>query len=255
RLVAAGTRELVLVAQDYTAYGHDLTGGMGLGGLLRRLSDIDDDIWIRVLYGHPESIDDDIIRTMAERPNICPYFDLPIQHASDRVLRRMGRRHTQADLFHLFERIREFAPQASLRTTVIVGFPGETDQDFKTLQSFVETVRFDHLGVFTYSDADDLPSHRLDAHVSRKTARKRHDRLMSRQRDISTEKNAAYLDRTLDVLIEESPEADLFLGRTAFQAPEVDGLVYVKGRELPLGRFAPVTIIDTLEYDLVGEAR
>jgi len=254
RLIGAGTRELVLVAQDATAYGHDLNGDMSLGGLLRRLSDIGDDIWIRVLYGHPESIDDDIIRTMAERSNICPYFDLPIQHASDRMLRRMGRRHTQADLFRLFERIREIAPEASLRTTAIVGFPGETDRDFKTLQSFVETVRFDHLGVFTYSDADDLPSHRLDAHVSRTTARKRHDRLMARQRDISAEKNAAYLDHTLDVLIEESPEADLFLGRTAFQAPEVDGLVYVKGRELPLGHFVPVTIIDTLEYDLVGEA-
>lgn len=253
-LVAAGTRELILVAQDSTAYGRDRAGGPGLAELLERLSEIDGGIWIRVLYGHPESIDDGIIRTMAIRPNICSYFDLPIQHASDGVLRRMGRGHTRSDLFRLFDRIREIAPEASLRTTAIVGFPGETDRDFKALLSFVETVRFDHLGVFTYSDAEDLPSHRLDGHVSNATARKRHDRLMARQRDISEEKNAGYLGRTLTVLVEESPEAGLFLGRTAFQAPEVDGLVYIHGRDLPIGRFASVTITDTLEYDLVGEA-
>lgn len=254
RLVAAGTRELILVAQDSTAYGRDREGGPGLAELLERLSEIDDGIWIRVLYGHPESIDDGIIRTMALRPNICSYFDLPVQHASDGVLRRMGRNHTRSDLFRLFERIREIAPEASLRTTAIVGFPGETDRDFKALLSFVEAVRFDHLGVFTYSDAEDLPSHRLDGHVPHATARKRHDRLMARQRDISEEKNAGYLGRTLTVLVEESPEAGLFLGRTAFQAPEVDGLVYIHGRDLPIGRFASVTITDTLEYDLVGEA-
>lgn len=254
RLVAAGTRELILVAQDSTAYGRDRAGGPGLAELLERLSEIDGGIWIRVLYGHPESIDDGIIRTMAIRPNICSYFDLPIQHASDGVLRRMGRGHTRSDLFRLFDRIREIAPEASLRTTAIVGFPGETDRDFKALLSFVETVRFDHLGVFIYSDAEDLPSHRLDGHVSNATARKRHDRLMARQRDISEEKNAGYLGRTLTVLVEESPEAGLFLGRTAFQAPEVDGLVYIHGRDLPIGRFASVTITDTLEYDLVGEA-
>ena len=254
RLAAAGTRELILVAQDSTAYGQDLDDGSNLADLLEGLSEIRDDIWIRVLYGHPESISEDAIRTMADRPNICAYFDLPIQHASDRVLRRMGRRHTQADLLRLFDRIREIAPGASLRTTVIVGFPGETDRDFKTLLSFVETVRFDHLGVFTYSDADDLPSHCLDGHVSRTVAQKRHDRLMERQIDISTEKNARYLGQTLDVLIEESPEAGLFLGRTVFQAPEVDGLVYVNAPSLSVGRFAPVSITDTLEYDLVGEA-
>lgn len=254
RLVAAGTRELILVAQDSTAYGQDLGDGSDLSGLLGRLSGIRDDIWIRVLYGHPDSISDDTIRIIADRPNICPYFDLPIQHASDQVLRRMGRRHTQSDLLRLFERIRRIAPEASLRTTVIVGFPGETDRDFNTLHSFVEKVRFDHLGVFTYSDAEDLPSHRLDGHVPHDVALKRHDRLMEHQIDISSGKNARYLDQTLDVLIEESPETDIFLGRTAFQAPEVDGLVYVHARNLPIGRFAPVTITDTLEYDLVGEA-
>jgi ribosomal protein S12 methylthiotransferase len=191
---------------------------------------------------------------MGARPNICPYFDLPVQHASDRILRRMGRGHTRADLLALFSRIREIVPHASLRTTVIVGFPGETDQDFKALLSFAEAVRFDHLGAFTYSDADDLPSHRLDGHVPRAVAEKRRDRLMERQIAIAAEKNAAYLDRTLDVLIEEAPETGLYLGRTAFQAPEVDGLVYVNARNLALGRFALVKITDTLEYDLVGDA-
>lgn len=254
RLAAAGTRELILVAQDSTAYGRDIGDGSNLTDLLDRLSAVGDDIWIRVLYGHPESISDDMIRTMADRPNICPYFDLPIQHADDRVLRRMGRRHTQADLLKLFDRIRELAPGAALRTTVIVGFPGETDREFKTLMSFAAAVRFDHLGVFTYSDADDLPSHRLDGHVSPAVARKRRDRLMARQVGISAEKIAGYLDRSLDVLIEESPETGVFIGRTALQAPEVDGLVYVRAPSLPIGRFARVKITDTLEYDLVGEA-
>ena len=254
RLVDAGTRELILVAQDSTAYGRDRSGGPGLASLLQRLSDLSNDIWIRVLYGHPESINEDIIRTMGERPNICPYFDLPVQHASDRILRRMGRHHTREELFSLFSQIRETVPRASLRTTVIVGFPGETDRDFKTLLSFAEAVRFDHLGAFTYSDADDLPSHRLGGHVSRAVAEKRRDRLMERQVAISTEKNTAHLGRTLDVLIEESPEPGLYLGRTDFQAPEVDGLVYVNGQELVLGRFATVKITDTLEYDLVGDA-
>ncbi|GBC62976.1 ribosomal protein S12 methylthiotransferase RimO [Desulfonema ishimotonii] len=253
-LIDAGTKELILVAQDTTDYGRDLGTGDDLARLLAALSDLSGDIWLRVLYGHPESITDAMIRVMTERPNICAYFDLPIQHASDAVLKKMGRRHPREDLLRLFEKIRAADPAAALRTTAIVGFPGETEEDFGELLDFAETVRFDHLGVFTYSDSDDLPSHRLPGHVRSEVAQERYDRLMALQVGISDENNQKYLDRTLKVLIEESPEPGLFTGRTAFQAPEVDGMVYVHHEgPLKIGDFAHVRITDTLEYDLVGE--
>lgn len=255
RLVENGVKELVLVAQDSTAYGHDLGTETDLAMLLKSLAALSQDIWIRVLYGHPESMDEKIIRTMTEHPNICSYFDLPIQHASDRILKKMGRAHSREDLHRLFETIRKADPNASLRTTVIVGFPGETEKDFRQLLSFAEEIRFDHLGVFTYSDADDLPSHRLSAHVSQKIAQERYDRLMACQMEISGQKNQKYLDRTLKTLIEELPEAGVAEGRTWFQAPEVDGMTYVHHKgNLNIGDFVQVRITDTLEYDLVGEA-
>jgi ribosomal protein S12 methylthiotransferase len=254
-LLVSGVRELVLVAQDSTAYGRDRNNGTHLAELLEKLSDMAKDAWIRVLYGHPESIDTDIIRILAERENLCSYYDLPVQHISDRVLKNMGRRSTQKELFRLFESIRSMDAQASLRTTVIVGFPGETEADFKELMGFIETVQFDHLGVFTYSDAEDLPSHRLSDPVPEKIAQDRYDRLMECQMKISEINNEKYLDRTLSVLIEQMDEPQLAEGRAMFQAPEVDGLVFVN-HEKPLnpGDFVSVRITDTLEYDLIGQA-
>ncbi len=255
RLVKKGVKEIVLVAQDSTAYGRDLGAETDLAMLLESLAAISPDIWIRVMYGHPESIDEKIIRTMTEHPNICSYFDLPIQHASDRILKKMGRQHSRADLLSLFDTIRKADPDASLRTTVIAGFPGETAKDFNELLDFAEEIRFDHLGVFTYSDADDLPSHSLPGHVSQRVAQERHDRLMACQMEISAQKNQKYLDSTLKTLIEELPEAQVAEGRTVFQAPEVDGMVYVHHKgNLQIGEFVQVRITDTLEYDLVGEA-
>ncbi|MFW5637217.1 MAG: 30S ribosomal protein S12 methylthiotransferase RimO [Thermodesulfobacteriota bacterium] len=251
-LIDEGVRELVLVAQDTTDYGRDLSPDIGLADLLADLADLSPNVWIRLLYGHPESLNEATILTIAERPNICSYYDLPIQHASDPVLQRMGRRHPQAHLRKLFQAIRFMDPAAVLRTTVIVGFPGETEQDFQELMRFIEQIRFDHLGVFTYSDAEDLPSHRLPDPVSAKTADKRRDRLMERQREISESIHQKYLDRVLPVLVEESPEPNIFTGRTAFQAPEVDGIVYIHG-ETRIGEFVQVRITDTLEYDLVGD--
>ena len=253
QLVGRGIKEIVLVAQETSFYGRDLKTGDNIAELAARLSGVSDNIWIRLMYGHPESMDDRLIKTIADHDNICPYFDIPIQHASDPVLKRMGRLYTSKDLVALFDRIRSLLPQAVLRTTVITGFPGETPGDFKKLMQFVNSVRFDHLGVFAYSDFEDLPSHGLGNHVSAKTAQKRADTLMASQRDISSRRLGKYLDRRLTVLIEETPEPDVRIGRTMFQAPEVDGIVYVRSTTLDTGTFAKVKITDTLEYDLIGE--
>ena len=252
-LVLSGVKELIIVAQDTTNYGKDLNMSVDLSVLLESISDISEDVWVRLLYGHPESIDESVIKTIATHDNICTYFDIPVQHVSSSVLKRMGRKYTRDDLYRLFEQIRETAPDCALRTTAIVGFPGETDKDFQQLFDFVEDIRFDHLGVFIYSDSEDLLSHRLSRHVPKNTAKKRHDRLMSRQKDISLENNQKYIGRVLRVLVEEQSENNLFIGRTYFQAPEVDGITYINSNQLQPSRFAGIKITDAFEYDLAGK--
>lgn len=252
-LAAAGVRELVLVAQDTTGYGRDRTPPTGLAPLLQELAVSVPDTWIRLLYGHPESIDAETVAAVAAHDNICAYFDIPVQHASDAVLRRMGRHYRRDDLLRLFDQIRGTVSGAVLRTTVIVGFPGETRADFEALMAFAEAVRFDHLGCFMYSDADDLPSHRLDGHVSPKTARRRHHRLMTLQARISLENNRQYLGQCLEVLVDETVEPGLVAGRTRFQAPEVDGVTYVRTDQGAVGGRIRARIIDAVEYDLFGE--
>lgn len=258
-LIAQGVRELVLVAQETTHYGSDLTSGENLAGLLDALAALSPDVWIRTLYGHPESLNERIVQIIDSHANLCSYFDIPIQHGSDSVLKRMGRRYGRDDLLRMVDRIRSRLPEAALRTTVIVGFPGETDRDFETLTNLVKTVRFHHLGVFTYSDAADLPSHGLPDPVPRAIAEDRRDRLMALQRDISESINETYLDRRLTVLLDEVSEPGLYMGRTEFQAPEVDGVTYVKTAatdpELKPGTFVKAVITDTLEYDLIGETQ
>jgi ribosomal protein S12 methylthiotransferase len=257
RLLDSGVRELVLVAQDTTAYGCDRRDGAGLARLLERLARLQPGgpgHWVRFLYGHPQSIDPAVVAAVAKHANICRYFDIPIQHASRGVLKRMGRPSAPDELRRLFDTIRETIPDAALRTTVIVGFPGETEADFNELLDFIETVRFDHLGCFVYSDAEDLPSHRLPDPVPPSLAKTRHRRVMELQQAVSRQRNQAFNGRTLTVLVEDRPEAGLYLGRTMFQAPEVDGVTYVHADRLSVGDFARVRITDTLEYDLIGEA-
>jgi len=263
RLVAGGARELVLVAQDTTAYGRDLAEAVNLGQLMENLAGIKSDDehniggpWFRVLYGHPESIEDSFIKTVAAFPNVCSYFDIPIQHASTGVLKRMGRGYTRTNLSRLFDRIRTLVPDAVLRTTIIVGFPGETDKDFEELMDFAEEVRFDHLGVFIYSDSDDLSSHHLSNHVPHDVARDRYHQIMSAQSGISSENNQKYIGKIVKVLVEESLENNLFAGRTNFQAPEVDGISYINTSALPfdlkIGCFTDMRVTDAMEYDLMG---
>ena len=253
-LVASGVKELVLVAQETTAYGKDIGLQNGLADLLRALSDLSSNTWIRLLYGHPQSISDNVVRSICEAPNICNYFDIPVQHAADAVLRRMGRRYGRNDLYRLMQRIRTLSPEACLRTTLIVGFPGETEADFVKLMQFVTDVKFNHLGVFIYSDSEDLPSSKLSDHVPETVAKRRYDAIMSRQVELSRENNRKYVGRTLQVLIEEKSEPGVYSGRTMGQAPEVDGITFVQGEKLTIGTFADVRITDALEYDLIGDA-
>jgi ribosomal protein S12 methylthiotransferase len=206
------------------------------------------------MYGHPESIDESVIQTIAAHSNICSYFDIPIQHASDPILKRMGRRYTRDDLQKLFGRIRTTDPDAAIRTTFIVGFPGETDRDFAELLAFIEDVRFDHVGGFSYSDAEDLASHKLPGRVPDKIARDRYDALMFRQAEISSQNNRKYQGRVFSVLVEQALEERLYSARTPYQAPEVDGVTYVHSAHLKTGGFVNVRIRQTFEYDLIGDA-
>ncbi len=273
-LFEGGVKELVLVAQDTTSYGSDLRPPATLSQLVKRLAALSAEparkpgaraaacdprqAWIRVLYGHPESIDDAFIKTVATHPNVCSYFDIPIQHVSSSILKKMGRRYRSDDLRRLFDKIRSKVPDASLRTTLIVGFPGESEKDFKALLRFVEDTRFDHLGVFLYSDSTDLPSHRLPEHVPAAVAQERYDQLMSCQLDISARNYQKYIGQNLEVLIEETVEEGLCAGRTVFQAPEVDGMTYVKfGPAQPnprIGSFSRIKVTDAMEYDLIGDS-
>jgi ribosomal protein S12 methylthiotransferase len=273
-LLEGGVKELVLVAQDTTSYGTDLKPPASLSQLVESLAGLSvdptrqpgahvdgnaaDHAWIRALYGHPESIDDAFIKTVASHPNVCSYFDIPIQHASSSILKKMGRMYRSDDLRRLFDKIRSQVPEASLRTTIIVGFPGENDKDFAALLRFVEDTRFDHLGVFLYSDSGDLPSHALSDHVPAEVAQERYDQLMSCQLDISAQNYQKYIGQMIEVLVEEAVEDGLFAGRARFQAPEVDGMAYIKsGPEQPgprIGSFSRIKVTDAMEYDLIGDA-
>ncbi len=273
-LLTAGVKELVLVAQDTTAYGKDLQPPASLSQLLDSLARLLEQplphsgavvnsqdtpgAWIRVLYGHPESIDNGFIKTVASLPNVCSYFDIPIQHVSRTILKKMGRNYNRDDLKRLFDKIRTQVPGASLRTTLIVGFPGENEKDFKALLRFVEYTRFDHLGIFLYSDSEDLKSHRLPGHVPAEVAQERYDQLMSSQLDISAQKYQKYIGQTLEVLVEEAVENGLYAGRAPFQAPEVDGMTYIKFNaaqpDPAIGSFSQIKVTDAMEYDLIGHA-
>jgi ribosomal protein S12 methylthiotransferase len=252
-LIRTGIKEMNLIGQDSTSYGKDLELPTDFSALIKRLSALSDGVWTRFLYGHPSSLKDHMIETIASHSNVCSYFDIPIQHVSASILKRMARDYTEEDLYRLFAKIRSRDPDAVLRTTVILGFPGETDKDFEALMNFVQQIRFENLGAFIYSDAEDLPSHKLPDHVPQKAARERYDQLMTMQAEISLEKNQRHIGRNHNILIENKQGDKLFSGRASFQAPEVDGMVYIHSPNLESGSFTTVKITDAMEYDLVGE--
>ena len=254
-LAAAGTRELNLIAQDTTAYGADMGGQPGLVELLQELSAIPGFTWIRLLYTHPAHITPELIAALATLPNLAPYLDVPIQHAHDAILRHMGRRYTRRHLLDLFARLRFAIPGLTLRTTVMVGFPGETEEHFATLIDLVEQVRFDHLGVFLYSPEEGTPAARYAHIVPRRTARARARRLKALQARRVKARLNNLVGTVQPVLVEgPSPESDYLLsGRLVSQAPDIDGQVYITAGVGLVGEIQPVRLTRALPFDLVGE--
>ncbi len=258
QLAADGVRELIVVAQDTTYYGMDIYGQPRLTELLRRLEDVVGIDWIRLMYFYPMYIDDELINTIAESRKILPYIDIPLQHASDPMLKRMSRRVTRTETEELLGRLRSRIDDLSLRTTFITGFPGETDDDFNQLFEFVEKHRFERMGVFTYSLEPDTPAAKLSDHVPVEVMEQRRERLMQLQQEIAFARNEQQIGRTMDVILDQPVEGEknVFVGRSAADAPDVDGLIFVTGdrQKLKAGDIVPVEIVAMQEYDLVGVA-
>jgi len=253
-LAAQGTVELSLVAQDLTAYGYDLPGKLRLHHLLPELAKVDGIRWIRLHYAYPRDVPDALVDAIAGEPKIVKYLDMPLQHSSDRLLRSMKRGRDSVFLRELLARLRARVPGLALRTSLIVGLPGETDEDFDDLLRFVEEQRFERLGVFTYSREEGTPAAELPDQVPEDVKRERHARVMELQRDISAELQQAMIGRRVEVLVEGRAEETehLLAGRHAQQAPEIDGLTYVNEGVAYPGELVTVEITDAHEYDLVG---
>ena len=250
-----GVKELILVAQETTVYGKDLYGKKSLHILLKELCKIQGIRWIRILYCYPEEIYDELIQVMKEEEKICNYLDLPIQHASDPVLKRMGRRTTKAELVEIIEKLRSEIPDIILRTTLITGFPGETEEDHQELMDFVNQMEFDRLGVFTYSQEEDTPAASMEGQIPEELKEERKDQLMELQQEISLEKGQQRVGQVVSVMIEGQISGEsAYIGRTYGDAPKVDGYIFVQtGELLVTGDFVNVRITGALEYDLIGE--
>lgn len=254
-LAAQGVKELILVAQETTLYGVDLYGEKTLSKLLHELCKIEEIKWIRLMYCYPEEITDELIDTIAEEEKVCHYLDIPIQHSEDSVLRHMGRRTCKKDIVELIAKLRMRIPDIAIRTTLIAGFPGETEADHEALMEFVNESEFDRLGVFTYSPEEGTPAASFPNQIENEVAEKWRDDIMALQQEVSYDKNQELLGKTLTVLIEGYvAEDDVYVGRTYRDAPDVDGMVFVDAPyELMSGTFVQVRITDANEYDLTGE--
>ena len=252
-LAEAGCRELILIAQDVTYYGQDLYGELRLAKLLKKLCRIEGIQWIRLMYCYEDRITDELIQVIAEEDKICNYLDIPIQHASDRVLSAMNRRSTAASIDHTLKRLKAAIPDIHVRTTLIVGFPGETEEDFEQLLDFVEREKFARLGVFTYSQEENTAAGEMEDQIEEEVKAERLDAVMRRQIDISLEMNREKLGGIFEVLVEEQDEDGSYIGRTRYDAPEIDNsVIFTSSRALSAGDMVKVQINDAFDYDLVG---
>ena len=251
RLAANGTRELLVIAQDTTSYGWDLEKKVYLSDLLRELNTIKDMDWIRIHYAHPAHLSKRTIDALAECDTVCNYLDMPIQHAADELLNSMRRGLGQDGIRDRISRLRDAIPEIALRTTLIVGYPGETEEHFNTLRDFVEEIRFDRLGIFTYSEEDGTLAADLDDSVPRQVKDDRKNQLLEIQHGISLDKNESFIGKTLKVLVDESGE-DVSVGRTEYDSPEIDNIVHIKGKTVK-GTFIDVMIESANEYELLGK--
>lgn len=254
-LADQGVTELILVAQETTLYGVDLYGKKSLHILLKKLCEIKGIRWIRVLYCYPEEIYDELIETIRDEKKICHYLDLPIQHASDRILKRMGRRTSRAQLEEIIEKLRREIPDIALRTTLITGFPGETQEDHEELMAFVDEMEFDRLGVFTYSQEEDTPAASMEDQIDEEVKKDRQEELMELQQEVSLDKNEEKIGRTMLAMVEGYlSDENVYVARTYADAPGIDGYLFIDTAEtLMSGDFAKVKITGALEYDLTGE--
>ena len=258
-LAKKGIKELIVIAQDTTKYGIDIYGEGKLAELLNKLSKIEEIQWIRFLYSYPEGITDELIQEVAQNKKIAKYFDIPIQHISDSILKKMNRKTSKKQITELLEKIRTQIPEVTLRTSLIVGFPGETDDDFKELQEFVAQAKFDKLGAFMYSKEEGTPAEKLPNQIHKNTKKSRYNKIMQEQQKISKQNLENKIGKTYDVLIEEiSFDKKFLIGRTMQDVPEIDGLVYVKVQENDLaveqkiGQIIKCKITEVSNYDLIG---
>jgi ribosomal protein S12 methylthiotransferase len=255
KLAQDGARELILIAQDTTRYGQDLYGKYALDKLLQEVCRIDEVEWVRVLYMYPTRVTDELIRVIAREPKVCKYVDLPLQHVDDELLKLMNRHGRHEDARQTIDRLRQAVPDITIRSTFIVGFPGETEAKFQSLLDFLEEARLDRVGVFTYSPQSGTPASRFSGRVKQSVKERRRQEAMEVQRMISREKNASKIGQIMKVLIEgRAEESELVtIGRSQAEAPEIDGLVYIGNAHPEPGEFRFVRITDASDYDLVGE--
>lgn len=254
-LAEQGVKELILVAQETTLYGKDLYGEKSLPKLLRELCKISGIRWIRILYCYPEEITDELIQVMKEEPKICHYLDLPIQHANDTILKRMGRRTSKQELIDIVQKLRKEIPDICLRTTLITGFPGETQEQHEEVMEFIDTLEFDRLGAFTYSPEEDTPAATFEDQIDEEVKEDRQADIMELQQEIAFDKAEDMIGREVLVMIEgKVADENAYVGRTYRDAPNVDGLIFINTDvELISGDFAKVKVTGALDYDLIGE--
>ena len=257
KLASKGIKEIILIAQDTTRYGIDIYKERKLSELLQRISQIQEIRWIRLLYCYPEEITDGLLDEMVNNPKICKYLDIPIQHASDKILKSMGRRGSSKALAELFDKIRIKLPDAVIRTTLIVGFPGESEEDFEIMAGFVKTYRFDRLGVFMYSKEENTPAALMKPHISQKLKKKRYDTIMKLQQPIAEQINKDRLGREYQVLAEGVADDGIFYyGRSYQEAPDIDGQIYFTSEyPVQIGDFVTIKILAVEKYDLIGEVK
>ena len=255
-LAKKGIKELIVIAQDATKYGIDIYGEPKLAELLSKLCKIEGFKWIRFLYAYPETITDDLIQVVKNNDKICKYFDIPIQHISDPVLKRMNRKSNGDSIRKLIKKIRDEIPNVIIRTTVIVGFPGETQENFEELYNFIKDAKFDRLGAFTYSKEDGTPASKLKDQIHPMTKKSRYNKIMKLQHDIANQKLESQIGKQLEVLIETKTfDSKYYVGRSYMDVPDIDGLIYIKNKykENMEGKFVKVKITDVKDYDLISD--
>ena len=255
KLANKGYKEIILIAQDTTKYGTDIYGKSRLAELLTEISKIKEIKWIRFLYSYPETIDDELIKVVKENEKVCKYFDIPIQHISNNVLKRMNRKSNGEGIRKLIEKLRKEIPEVIIRTTVMVGFPGETTEDFDELYEFIQETKFDKMGAFSYSKEENTPAEKLKEQIHPATKKSRYNKIMQLQKKLIEQKLKKYIGKKLEVLIENKTfDSKYYVARSYMEAPETDEVIYIKNtQELEIGQFTNCEITDVKEYDLIGK--